>query len=224
MNTTRILLVFLAVGIVAVTPTAASADGGYITESPPVWTFAAPPPAGSTLLFREHNGLLAKFRTTGLPAGHAVTLWIMFFDNPEACLTPGACNPDIDIGRPRVRFDFHYAGATIVNRRSAYITGYLRVGDIGTSGFAELVAIGGAPEFFITPLTNPLGAQVILAVHSHGPAQQGETLRAQLSSYLGGCELPFLGDAAGFAQSSADIPALPGECATVQLGFHLPNN
>ena len=95
-------------------------------------------------------------------------------------------------------------------------------GETSTSGWAELAAIGGAPAAFITPLTNPYGAQVILALHSHGPMQSGQNLVAQMSSYLGGCDLPFLGDASGFAASSADIPASPGECSTIQLAFHSP--
>ncbi len=74
----------------------------------------------------------------------------------------------------------------------------------------------------VTPLTNPKGAQVTLALHSHGPAQSGITLYEQLTSYLGGCILPFLGDANGFAESASDIPANEGECATVQVGFLNP--
>ena len=224
MKTVRILLTIFAVTIGIVGPTTATADGSHATTSPPFWTFAAVPPVGETRLIRTTNGLTAQFKTTGLTAGRAVTLWIMFFDNPEACLNPGACDPDVDIGRPGVRFDFHYAGGHIVNGRKTTIAGHLQVGELSTSGWAELVEIGGAPPFFVTPLTNPLGAQVTLALHSHGPAQSGSTLKAQMSSYLGGCQLPFLGDAAGFAQSPSDIPALPGECSTIQLAFHAPAN
>ena len=200
------------------------ADAGHKTNSPPIWTFPAPPPEGDTQLVRTPKGLNARFTTTGLTAGHVVTLWIMFFDNPEACATPYACEPAIDIGSPGVNFDFHYAGGHIVNGRKTTISGHLRVNDKSTSGWAELVEIGGAPPFFVVPLTNPHGAQVILALHSHGPAQQGQTLVEQKSSYLGGCVLPFLGDASGFAESSDDIPALPGECSTIQLAFHMPAN
>lgn len=224
MKSIRVLLTILGITVFLIGPTTATAGGSDISKSPPIWTFAATPPVGMTRLIRTTNGLTAQFKTTGLTAGHAVTLWIMFFDNPDACLSPGACDPGIDIGRPGVRFDFHYAGGHIVNSNKTTITGHLQVGDLSTSGWAELVEIGGAPPFFVTPLTNPRGAQVTLALHSHGPAQSGAALRAQLSSYLGGCELPFLGDAAGFAQSASDIPALPGECSTVQLAFHTPKH
>jgi len=221
MKTTRIILAIAATAVLAVTPTPSVAGEAGVSTSPPFWTFAAPPPAGYTKLIRSPQGLTAKFTTTELMAGHAVTLWIMFFDNPEACLVPAACNPG-DIGREGVRFDFHYAGGHIVNGRNTTITGHLQVGETSTSGWAELVEIEMAPPFFVTPLTNPSGAQVILALHSHGPAQTGQTLASQISSYLGGCNLPFLGDAGGFAESSADIPASPGECSTIQLAFHNP--
>lgn len=220
MNITRTLLTFFVVAAFCVAPTPASADADHVSKSPPIWTYAAPPPAGMTKLIRTPQGLTAQFRTTGLTAGHAVTLWIMFFDNPEACAT-AVCNPG-DIGSPGVRFDFHYAGGHVVNNRTTTIAGHVAVAELSTSGWAELVEIGGAPPSFITALTNPLGAQVILALHSHGPAQSGETLSAQMSSYLGGCQLPFLGDAGGFALGPGDIPALPGECSTIQLAFHLP--
>jgi len=222
MKKTRIFLASLALATIVAAPSTAMAGGKNLSKSPPYWTFAAPPPQGSTDLVRTKHGLFAKFRTTGLPAGHAVTLWIMFFDNPEACATPYACNPDTDLGQPGVRFDFHYAGARIVHENRTTFWGYLPINEVSTSGFAELAAIGAAPPFFVTPLTNPKGAQVILALHSHGPAQSGAALYEQLTSYLGGCNLPFLGDASGFAQSFSDVPANEGECSTVQVSFHNP--
>ena len=222
MNTTRIMLVLLATACFAVAPTAGVAGGVEVSKSPPYWTFAAPPPRGKTKLFRTDHGLGAMFRTTGLTPGNVVTLWIMFFDNPEACTTPGACDPAVDIGKPGVRFDFHYAGGRIVRRHRTILFGYLPVGELSTSGWAELVEIGGALPEWVTPLTNPQGAQVTLAIHDHGPAQRGRTLYEQLTSYLGGCKLPFLGDAGGFAQSSMDLPANPGECSTIQVAPHNP--
>ena len=214
-----LLVSFSLISLMAA-PTAA-VGGGHVSKSPAFWTFGVGP-VGSTKLVRTRNGLTGQFKTTGLTAGHAVTLWIMFFDNPEACTVPGFCNPDIDIGREGVRFDFHYAGGHIVNDSKTTLTGHVRVGELSTSGWAELVAIGGAPPFFVTPLTNPMGAQVILAIHSHGPAQRGRNLAAQMSSYLGGCQLPFLGNAAGFAMGSQDIPANKGECSTIQVALHNP--
>lgn len=222
MKTTRITLTLAAAALFAVSPTPGVAGGAKLSKSPPIWTFPAPPPAGMTKLLRSDRGLGAMFWTNGLTPGNVVTLWIMFFDNPEACTTPGACNPAVDIGKPGVRFDFHYAGGRIVRGNRTIMLGFLPVGELSTSGWAEMAEIGRAPPFFATPLTNPKGAQVTLAVHDHGPAQSGRTLYEQLTSYLGGCKLPFLGDAGGFAQSAADLPANPGECSTIQVAFHNP--
>lgn len=220
MRAPQTLLASIALALFIAAPAANAGGGKNFSQVKPIWTFDAPPPQGNSNLVRARHGLFAKFRASGIPAGSAVTLWIMFFDNPEACTTPYACNLDIDIGKPGVRFDFHYAGARIVRHNRTTFWGYLPVNELSTSGFAELVEIGGAPPEFVTPLTNPRGAQVITALHSHGPAQQGHTLYEQLTSYLGGCELPFLGNAAGFAQSFSDIPANVGECSTIQLAFH----
>lgn len=221
----KILTLLVSISLISLmaAPTVAVSDG-HISKSPAFWTFGVGP-VGSTKLVRTRNGLTGQFKTTGLTAGHAVTLWIMFFDNPEACTVPGFCNPDIDIGRDGVRFDFHYAGGHIVNDSKTTLTGHVRVGELSTSGWAELVALGGPgapPPFFVTPLTNPMGAQVILAIHSHGPAQRGRNLAAQMSSYTGGCDFPFLGDAAGFAMSWQDVPDETGECSTIQVAFHNP--
>jgi hypothetical protein len=219
MKITRNLLTFLAVTGFVVSPTAAIADAPHKSTSSPIWTYGVPV-NGSTSLVRTRNGLTAQFKTTGLPAGHAVTLWIMFFDNPDACTVPGACvlapAPVGDIGGSGVKFDFHYAGGHIVNDAQTTLTGYLQTGELSTSGFAELEAVD-----LIAALTNPMGAQVILALHSHGPAQSGQTLVEQMNSYLGGCVLPFLGPG-GFAGGPGDIPALAGECSTIQLAFHNP--
>jgi hypothetical protein len=235
MKTMCKLLVFFAAAGLIVSP-AAVAGGSAKSASPAFWTYdIGGEVLGTTKLVRTKNGLTAQFKTTGLVAGHAVTLWIMFFDNPGDCQAAGACvplpynpmNPGApgDIGRPGVRFDFHYAGGHIVNGRNTTLTGHLQTGETSTSGWAELVALGGPmapPPFFVVPLTNPHGAQVILAIHSHGPAQTGQTLVEQMSSYIGGCNLPFLGDAAGFATGPGDVPALDGQCSTIQLAFHNP--
>lgn len=215
----KIICGFAAVCALSIVTTAGLASE-HVSTAQPYWVFPADPPNGSTRVIRSPQGITAQFKTTGLVAGHAATLWIMFFNNPDACVTPGDCQlaPD-DLFNPATGFDFHYAGGRIVNGNKSTISGHLQVGDVSTSGAAELVAIGGWPPGFVSPLTNPLGAQVILAVHSHGPAQTGPALAAQMSSYLGGCELPFLG-VDGFAASANDIPANTGECSTIQIAFH----
>ena len=218
----RILTLLVSISLISLmaAPTAAVGDG-HMSKSPAFWTWmVGTSPAGMTKLVRTKNGLTGQVKTTGLTAGHAVTLWIMFYNNPENCGfyeggTPGVCT-DVDTLIPATGFDFHYAGGHIVNDATTTLTGHVRVGELSTSGWAEI----GVP--FATPLTNPMGAPVILAVHSHGPAQRGQTLAAQMSSYTGGCGFPFLGDAAGFATGWQDVPDETGECSTIQLAFHIP--
>jgi hypothetical protein len=50
-----------------------------------------------------------------------------------------------------------------------------------------------------------------MAIHSHGPAVPGQTLKAQLSSFLGGCNILL---------DVADFPDEVGECVTFQSSIH----
>jgi hypothetical protein len=68
-------------------------------------------------------------------------------------------------------------------------------------------------------LVDPWNAEVILLLHSHGPALTGQTLKYQLTSFLGGCDV-FLGGADGFADGPGDIPTNVGECSTFQTSTH----
>ena len=82
------LLCSLSLVAFAATPSIAVADG-HVSKSPAFWTWMVaeqnPPVVGMTKLVRSKNGLTAQFKTTGLTAGHAVTLWIMFYNNPDNC-------------------------------------------------------------------------------------------------------------------------------------------
>jgi hypothetical protein len=186
--------------------TGAIADGGHRSTTDVYWWWGEGP-VGTSQVVRTPGGLSVRLQAGHLPAGHAMTLWVMFFDNPAACST-SPCTL-ADIGNPDVGFDFHYAGGNIANGNKTTISGHIRVGELGTSGWAEVGATGAA-----VALSNPMGAEVALAVHSHGPAQQGMVLAEQMSSYLGGCDV-FLGPG-GFAASMGDVPGNPGECSTIQ--------
>jgi hypothetical protein len=50
-----------------------------------------------------------------------------------------------------------------------------------------------------------------MAIHSHGPAVPGPTLKAQLSSFLGGCRVLL---------DEVDFPDEVGECVTFQSSIH----
>jgi hypothetical protein len=81
------------------------------------------------------------------------------------------------------------------------------VGDISQSGLAE-AGLGPA-----VGLLDPFAAEIHMAIHSHGPAVPGRTLKAQLSSFLGGCQVLL---------EEPDFPDQVGECVTFQSSIHLP--
>lgn len=219
MKNKLVLLVAISLPSFAAVPMTALADH-HVSKTPPFWIAPLAPPAGMTKLVRSKNGVTAQFKTDGLAAGHAVTLWVMFFNNPEYCADAVCALEPYDIFNPDVGFDFHYAGGHIVSDKATTLTGYVRAGERSTSGWAELSALDPNVAPFVTALMNPMGAQVILAIHSHGPAQNGKTLAAQMSSYLGGCAV-LLGPG-GFAVTPDLIPDEVGECSTIQLAFHIP--
>jgi hypothetical protein len=209
------MLALFAVGGLIVSP-AAFAQGSAKSEQPVFLTYELgnpmAAPVGTSKVVRTKHGITAQVKTTGLTAGHAVTLWIIFFNNPLACAGP-VCDPAVDGANPATGFDFHYAAGHVVNGRTTTLSGHLQAGETSTSGGVEI----GFPQ--AVPLLNPFGAQVWLAVHSHGPAQTGQTLAAQMSSFSGGCKtyLPFAGGVAGIPEEVADEV---GECSTFQIAFH----
>jgi hypothetical protein len=60
-------------------------------------------------------------------------------------------------------------------------------------------------------LLDPMNAEIQMAIHSHGPAVPGPTLKAQLSSFLGGCRVLL---------DVVDFPDEVGECVTFQSSIH----
>ncbi|HET6746288.1 MAG TPA: hypothetical protein VFH90_10650, partial [Candidatus Limnocylindria bacterium] len=160
-------------------------------------------PVGSSTLVRTDSGISAVYQTTQVPAGQAVTLWFVVFNNPAAC--NGPCGAVDLFFNPAAGGDFLVGAGHVVGASGhAMFAGSLRVGDTSGSAFAEI----GMPERAIG-LTNPRGAQVALLLHSHGPALNGTALASQLSSFTGGCQV-FLGDlempGSGLADGPEDVP------------------
>jgi hypothetical protein len=168
---------------------------------------------GSSQLVRTPAGVSFTYHTSGLVPGQAVTLWVVVFNNPGACAT-SPCT-FADMSNPAAQGDFLYgAGHVIGGSGRGNFGGHLAAGDISGSGLAE---VGGSALGLIDPST----AEIQLALHSHGPAVPGRTLKAQLSSFLGGCDT-FLGNE-GIADGPEDIPDEVGECVTFQISVHQPS-
>ena len=198
------LLALTASIVFAVTaaPEARLAASDRITVSDVYWDDQV---VGSSTLVRTPNGLSFTYHTSGLPAGYAFTLWIVVFNNPEACFTNPCSDKDI-FENPAAQADFLWgAGHVIGGNGVGNFGGHLRVGDTSRSGLAELT------ESPTVGLLYPMSAEIQMAIHSHGPAVPGETLKAQLSSFLGGCKVLL---------DVVDFPDEVGECVTFQSSIH----
>jgi hypothetical protein len=222
--TLRLASVALLVSMIAGPVQAAGSNGhggADITTAPVHWWFdAQKTPVGRSTLVRSPSGLTAIFSTNGLEKGHVYTLWFMFWNHPEECIsTP--CSTIDDLGTFFTNFeieetegDFHYGSGLVSGKgKRVVFGGHLRINELSTSGNIEIEL----PGF---PLLNPRGAEVLLAIHSHGPKLSGADLRSQLDSYLGGCDV--FTTASGFAETPGDVPDELGECSTIQYSLHLP--
>jgi hypothetical protein len=204
-------LVIIAVTFLPTTPLMAGEQAAHSTANV-YWNWDPATPIGTSEVIRSNSGITAVYNTSGLPAGQAVTLWMVFFNNPELCAIPFSCVAPAEVGTPGIDADFHFVGGHVVGAGGKLtVAGHLKVGDISGSGLGEL-GMGGFS------LAHPFKAQVILAIHSHGPKLTGQGLKSQISSFLGGCEV-FLGPD-GIGAGPQDVPDQIGECSTLQFSNH----
>jgi hypothetical protein len=188
------------------------AAGSQRTTSPAYWFWDPVNAAGTSTLVRSENGVSFTYKTSSLPPGQVVTVWVVVFNNPSACATHPCTFADMGPGNPAARSDFLYGGGHVIGGSgTGNFGGHLRVGDASGSGLAEI----GGPAL---GLLNPMTAEIQLALHSHGPAVPGQVIKAQLTSFLGGCQ-QFLGPD-GIADGPEDMPVNVGECSTFQGSIH----
>jgi hypothetical protein len=136
----RLVVAVALVGLLSVV--LVSRAGADTPTSSPVATFAGAV-VGSSTLTRTASGVSFSLQTTGLQAGHAVTVWWMVL-NPNGSLSVQ-----------------YAAGHVIDEGGAAEFGGYLQVGD--TDG-----VINDGPG-----LLDATGANVVLVVRDHGPADPG---------------------------------------------------
>lgn len=170
---------------------------------------------GQTELQRSDDGLKAKVKINAgtIDPDRVFTLWFIVFNTPAGCGT-SPCTV-ADVFNPAASADFLYGGGIITAGNKAEFGGSLAVDDDSGSGFIEFELPGLA-----LGLTDPWDAEVMLAVHSHGPGGSGTFLGWQISSFLGGCDV-FLGPD-GFAAGPEDVPDEAGECSTIMYAIHQP--
>lgn len=153
-----------------------------------------------------------------------MTLWFIVFNNPELCgvepnIGSDYCTP-LDLGlEADAKGDFFFASGHVIGKSGkGNFGGHLNVGDMSGSGLAEMMGCQDC-----TPgLIDSEKALVVLAIHDHGPAQTGQTLKEQIGSFLGGCVGDFNGNEFGFATGEQDLPDAEGECSTIQFSPHPP--
>lgn len=191
-----LLSLALLVGLVAAVAATATPP---TTSSGVVRSFAdgSVIPGSSWSLSRTDNGYSFQLSSSQLPAGNAITDWMIVFNNPSACTHPA-------LGHPCSPPDLHIFGGTgDVQDSIFYGTGRIISGN-GAANWAGHVSAGRTnrqgnvePEqqlLYGEGLTNPRGADVWMVVHDHGPAIPG-LVDLQIHSFGYGCSNlpPFTG-------------------------------
>lgn len=106
----------------------------------------------------EPGGYLYPSNPPGIEPGHpeVFTLWAFVFNFPENC-SDGVCGGD-DMSDPAVGFGAYNPAGHVNAGATLNLSGRIGVGD----------SAGGPPGSAVTDLSNPAGAEVHLAVTSHG--------------------------------------------------------
>ena len=102
------------------------------------------------------------------------TLWFFGFDHPELC-SDGVCDGN-DIGATPARGSVYQLDGVIAYGNHVRMHGKIRLGQTAANGLG---------------LSNPLGAEVHVAMAPHGTALEGADLVHQLNSGVGGPPLWF---------------------------------
>ncbi len=145
-------------------------------------------------LVTDDQGATLQVYTTGLTPGHAVTLWLVFFNNPENC-SDGECGPDDAFPPP---------GNTAAGAAVMYGAGQV-IRDNGRAYFAAYAAAGENAAPWPVGLLNPRTAEIHFILRDHGPAIEG-LVYEQITTADAGCN--------NFGSRAGDYT-----CVDVQAGF-----
>jgi hypothetical protein len=206
-------LLIAAVALLAVGATAAQASAPpTVTTAGVIWLpdsgMSGPVAGASSTIVRTDDGANYSLTTSGLPVGHAITLWLVIFNNPAGCAVPYACTPGdlIPFGGSGAAEDSVLWGAGRV------------IGPNGTANYAGHISIDKtdrptAPDnltYLYGPgLTDPRGAHFLLVVHDHGVAQPG-IVDQQIHSFGIGCP------------GTPGTPEQGNNCLDLQASYNAP--
>ena len=177
------------------------------------WTGVPIEGGGMSRVTRTDSGVSVQVRANQLTPGEAYTLWMVVFNYPEFCGVPYACF-DPDIGNPWVMADVMYAAGNVVGASgNSGFAGHKAIGDNSGSIFPPLFPPGIEPPGML----NPLGSEIHLIVHTHGPMIP-EYMPDMIKTFGGGCVdpgPPFTG--LWFPEWGAQGP---NNCLSQQVGIH----
>ena len=189
---------------------------GPVGSDEPVVRVADSVQVGSSRLVRTPIGINFTLSTTDLTAGHAYTLWFVAFNRPENCAVPFQCAPD-DVVNDAAQPDMMYgAGSIAGGEGKATFAGRRSVGD--NSGSLNMPV--GLPSY---GLLDPVGAEVLMAIHDHGP-KLPEYLPDMFQTIDGGCTdagIPAAGVPSPWNDHTFGRRG-PNTCATIQVTVHRP--
>lgn len=151
----------------------------------------------SSTLRRTHNGISWTLKTNDLEPGHVHTLWVVVFNNPDACVD--GCGLD-DLARPEVAATLAFGGGHVVGPSGiATFSGHLQEGN--TSGFPSDSPFAGVVGGEHLGLVDANQAEIHLVVRDHGEKIPGRVAE-QIGTFSGGCDV--------------------NACANVQFAAHHP--
>lgn len=134
-----------------------------------------PVEGSSAKLVTNDMGATLQVNTSGLPVGHAVTVWWVIFNYPEHC-TDGECGLDDAFPPP---------GNTAAGTSVSFAAGHVIGGD-GQGNYGAHISVGGDAAPWHFGLLEPRTAEYHFVLRDHGPADP-EIVNEQISTATAGC-------------------------------------
>lgn len=159
--------------------------------------------AGSqATLVRLPDGVFANLETKELTPGNAYTMWLVVLNEPHGCESSPCMAPDVLERSAKTKSDVGYGdGIVAASDGSARLSAFQAIGDLKAAWLGN-------------GLHDPVGAEVHLVVHDHGPLLP-ELAETMLMSYRGGCTDDSLPAAVPETAKSDGKPG-PNTCRLVQ--------
>ena len=161
----------------ALGPVATKADKAATSSTSNVYTIATMEDVGNSKLVRNNSGVSFKLSTSELEPGHAYTLWMVIFNNPEDCRN-GCDGEDFAPFNTDAGIDVLYSAGTLAGGTGkATFAGHRMEGDNSGSNFGE-GSLG---------LVDSRKAEIHFVVRTHGPKIPG-LIGEQIGTFNGGCD------------------------------------